>query len=89
MAEKRRIELFSAGCSCCDETIALIRAAACPSCEITVPDMREPEVADRARHLGIRSVPAVLIDGTLADCCSNRGPQMETLRAAGLGVPLS
>jgi hypothetical protein len=89
MAEKRRIEVYSAGCSCCDETIALIRAAACPSCEITVLNIQNPEVEDRARHLGIRGVPAVVIDGRLADCCSNRGPQMETLKAAGLGIPLS
>jgi hypothetical protein len=86
MSEKRRVEVFSAGCSCCEETIELIRQATCPSCEITILDMREPEVANRARHLGIRSVPAVVIDGRLADCCSSRGPQMETLRAAGLGV---
>jgi glutaredoxin 3 len=88
MTKKRSIEVFSAGCSCCVETIELIRKAACPSCEVSVLDMRNPEVAERAARLGIRSVPAVVIDGRPADCCSARGPEMETLRAAGLGVPL-
>lgn len=88
MPKKRNIEVFSAGCSCCAETIELIRKAACPSCEVTILDMRNPEVSQRARHLGIRSVPAVVIDGELADCCSSRGPEMETLRTARLGVAL-
>ena len=89
MPKQRSIEVFSAGCSCCAETIELVKKAACPSCEVTVLDMGKPEVAERARHLGIRSVPAVVIDGKLADCCSSRGPEMATLRAAGLGVPLT
>ena len=89
MPKKRHIEVFSAGCSCCVETIELIRKAACPSCEVIVLDMRKPGVAGRARRLGIRSVPAVVMDGKLADCCSSRGPEIETLQAAGLGVPLT
>jgi glutaredoxin 3 len=34
-----------------------------------------------------RSVPAVVIDGKLADCCAGRGLDEATLRAAGLGQP--
>jgi glutaredoxin len=86
---KRKIEVFSAGCSCCEETIALVKRIACGSCEVTVHDMKRHEVAERAKHLGIRSVPSVVIDGKLAGCCSGRGPDEQTLRAAGLGVALS
>lgn len=42
-------------------------------------------LATRAKGLGIRAVPAVVIDGKLADCCTGRGPEEATLRAAGLG----
>lgn len=35
--------------------------------------------------LGIRSVPAVLINGKLADDCVGRGMDESTLRAAGVG----
>jgi hypothetical protein len=49
--------------------------------------MKEPEVARRAKALGVRSVPAVAIDGKLAGCCAGRGPDEETLRAEGLGRP--
>ncbi len=88
MAAKRKIEVFSAGCPACEETVRLINRIACPSCQVTVLDMKKPEVADRAKSLGIRSVPAVVIDGKLADCCAGRGPDETTLRSAGIGQPL-
>jgi len=89
MATKRKIEIFSAGCPTCDTTISRIGDLACPSCEIAVLDMNEADVAARAESLGIASVPAVVIDGKLADCCAGRGPDENVLKAAGLGTPLS
>jgi glutaredoxin 3 len=88
MANKRKIEVFSADCSACQEAVEVIKAAACPSCEVTVHDMKDSDVARRAKTLGIRSVPAVVIDGKLADCCAGRGIDERILRAAGLGQPL-
>jgi hypothetical protein len=85
MATKRKIEVFSAGCSACDETIALVKSLACPSCEVSVLNMSDPTTANRAKTLGVRSVPAVLIDGQLAGCCTGRGPDATALQAAGLG----
>lgn len=85
MSTKRKIEVFSAGCPVCTETVEMINHIACPSCEVNILDMNKPEVAEKARSLGIRSVPAVVIDGKLANCCSGRGPDEATLRAAGLG----
>jgi len=85
MATKRKIEVFSAGCPTCDETIQLVNRIACPSCEVSVLDMKEPAVAKRAKSLGVLSVPAVVIDGKLADCGAGRGPQEAVLRAAGVG----
>lgn len=89
MTDKRKIEVFSAGCPACDETVELVNRLACPSCEVSVLDMNDPDVASRAKALGVRSVPAVAIDGRLADCCSGRGPDETTLRAAGLGQPIA
>ena len=88
MAQKRRIEIFSAGCPVCEETIGLVNRLACDSCDVTVLDMQTPEVASRAHELGIRSVPAVAVEGRLADCCAGRGPDESALRAAGIGQPL-
>jgi glutaredoxin 3 len=86
---KRKIEVFSAGCPCCTETLEMVKRMACPSCEVEVLDMHKPEVVDRAKALGIKSVPAVAVDGKLAGCCAGRGPDEASLRAAGIGQPLS
>ena len=51
--------------------------------------MKDSEAAARAKELGIRSIPAVAIDGKLADCCAGRGPDEAALRAAGLGQPVA
>jgi glutaredoxin len=89
MTTKRKIEVFSAGCYVCQETIEMVKRNACQSCEVTVLDMNDNNVADRAKQLGVRSVPAIVIDGKLADCFAGRGPDEATLKAAGLGQPLS
>lgn len=87
MSSKRKVEVFSAGCPACKETVQLVNGIACPACEVSVLDMRDPKVAQRAKSLGVRSVPAVAIDGRLADCCTGRGVDETTLRGAGLGQP--
>ena len=87
MHAKRTIEIFSAGCPTCEETIQLVNQVACPSCEVAVLDMKNPDVASRAKRIGIRSVPAVVINGALAECCAGRGPDEQTLKAAGFGQP--
>ena len=89
MHTTRKIEVFSAGCPVCEETIELVNRIACQSCEVTVLDMNDPSVASRAKSIGIRSVPSVLIDGQLANCCAGRGPDEAMLRSAGLGQPIA
>jgi len=63
----------------------MVRRAAGQSDEVTVHDMKDINVAERAKSLGIRSVPSVVIDGKLADCCSGRGVDEQVLRAARIG----
>ena len=89
MSNTRKVEVFSAGCPACAEGIELVESLACPSCQVSVLDMHEAAVAGRAKELGIQRLPAVVIDGKLADCCTVGGPDERTLRAAGLGVPLT
>jgi len=85
MNAKRKIEIFSAGCLACEETIKLVNDNACPSCEISVLNVNDSKVQSRIRDLDIKSIPAVLIDGKLADCCAGRGQNIEKLKSAGLG----
>lgn len=82
---KRKIEIFSAGCPVCEDTVQAVRKLSCPSCDVSVLDMKDPAVAARAKELGVRSVPAVAIDGKLAGCCAGRGVDLDTLKQEGLG----
>jgi len=82
---KRKVEVFTAGCPWCDETAQLVRSIACPSCDVTVLNLSAPDVVQRAKELGIRSVPAVVVNGQLASCCTGRGPNERPLRSAGIG----
>lgn len=88
MTAKRKVEVFSAGCEVCDETVALVRKLACDSCEVVVHDMHHADVAAKAKQYGIHRVPAVVVDGKLAKCCAESGPQESALRAAGVGTQL-
>ena len=83
----RTIEVFSAGCPCCDETVKAVKAASCPSCNVVVRDMKDPTVAAEAKKHGIKRVPAVVIDGQLADCCASGGVDIGVLKSMGLGSP--
>jgi hypothetical protein len=53
-----------------------------------IVDPNQASDLKRAKALGVRSVPAVAIDGKLAECCTGRGINVQVLRAAGLGTPL-
>ena len=82
MTTNKKIEVFSAGCSTCKETIELVRRIAGSSHEVVIHDMHQSEVASKAKSYGVRSVPAVVIDGKLAGCCAGRGPDEQVLRSA-------
>ncbi len=79
------VQIFSAGCPCCDEAIAAVKQVACSSCTVSVRDMNDPAVAADAKKYGIKRVPAVVIDGKLADCCAAGGIDLDVLREMGLG----
>ncbi len=77
----------TAGCLLCDETVAMVKRIAGASCDVEVLDMKQAVVAAKAKRYGVARVPAVAINGKLADCCAGSGPDEQTLRAAGLGQP--
>lgn len=69
--KKHKIEIFSAGCNMCQDAITVVRKLAGSEHEMVVRDMHNHEIARRAEQLGIRSIPAVVINGKLAGCCSS------------------
>ena len=85
--KKRTIELFTAGCPCCDEAVRVVRSLICPSCDLQVLDLRSDPVAlARARQYGVTRVPAVVVNGELADCCRLGAIDADRLRALGVGT---
>lgn len=80
-----KIQIFSAGCALCDEAITLVKDLACPACEIEVLDMQQADVASQARQYGVKRVPAVVVNGKLAECCHGNSINEADLRAAGIG----
>jgi hypothetical protein len=79
---KHKIEVFSAGCEICKDATEAVRKLAGSEHDVVVHDMHRPEVASRVAQHGVRSLPAVMIDGKLADCCSGRGVEEHVLREA-------
>jgi len=77
-----KLEVFSAGCKVCSDTIDTVKKHAGSEHEVVVHDMQREEIAQRAAQHGVRSVPAVLVDGKLAGCCANRGVDENVLREA-------
>jgi hypothetical protein len=80
MESKRKVEVFSAGCALCEEVIDLVRREASSSTEVIVRKMIDARFLARAKELGIRSIPAVVIDGKVASCCTPRGVDLQVLK---------
>ncbi len=84
--KQRTIEVFTAGCPCCDEAVEVVRSVACESCDVQVLDMRSDRGAQaKAKQYGIHRVPAVVVDGRLADCCSTGAVDAYVLKSLGIG----
>ncbi len=87
MSRKRAVEVFTAGCPLCDETVGLVKKLACPSCDVRIYNLKEGWL-DKAKQYGVNSVPAVVVDGKILDCCKRGKPTEADLRAGGIGMPL-
>jgi glutaredoxin len=83
----RKVEVFTAGCSLCDDAVQLVQSLACSSCDVEILDMKDESAQQKARQYGVTRVPAVTVNGTLADCCASGSINSETLRALGVGSP--
>ena len=79
---KHKIEIFSAGCKVCQDAITTAKELAGSEHEVVVHDMHQEGIASRAAQHGVKSVPAVVIDGELAGCCAGRGVEQHVLREA-------
>jgi hypothetical protein len=54
---------------------------------VKIYDLRERGM-NKARKYGVNSVPAVVVDGKILDCCKRGKITKRDLVAAGIGTPL-
>lgn len=82
---KRTVEVFTAGCPVCDEAVQAVRGLVCESCDLQIHDMKAKPAQAKARQYGVKRVPAVVVNGRLADCCHQGGVDAATLQRLGVG----
>ncbi|MEO5989862.1 MAG: thioredoxin family protein [Candidatus Eisenbacteria bacterium] len=84
---KRKFEVCSAGCPCCKEAIKLVQSITCENCDVQILELRSDKAAQgKANAYGVKRVPAVAVNGKLAECCQG-AVSVETLREMGVGSP--
>ena len=81
-AGRHTIEIYSAGCATCKETIERVKRIAGSDHDVMVHEMLHGDTAAQAKKIGIRSLPAVLVNGKLASCCAGRGSDEHVIREA-------
>ncbi len=66
MAGKRKIEVFTAGCSLCEEALRLVKDAVI-SCGCEVIERRCPpqQMSEEGKAYGVRAMPTVVVDGSI------------------------
>ena len=82
--KKRQVEIFTANCPLCDETVRMVQELACSSCEVSVYNLRED--FEKAQQYGVNAAPTIAINGTIVLIGQ---PDKAQLQAIGVGQPLS
>ena len=63
---KRKIEVFTAGCPLCEDTLALVRqAVATCGCEVIERRCTDKDRCAEALQFGVRTMPSVMVDGEI------------------------
>ena len=66
MAEKRKIEVFTAGCSLCEDTLQLVRdAVSSCGCEVIERHCPPKQMCEEGKAYGVHVMPTVVVDGAI------------------------
>jgi len=86
---KKQIEIFTAGCPVCEPVVQLVKETVCENCEITIYNLSEQCESKicvaRMEEYGVKSLPAIAVDGKLLSCCKNVEITKDDLIYAGIG----
>ena len=83
----RTVEIFSAGCGLCTDIIDKVKEFACYDCVVIVRDTHDSATIERTKHLGIKSLPALYVDGHYVPPHPEEGYTEDIFIAAGLKTP--
>jgi hypothetical protein len=65
--QKRRIEVFTAGCGLCSETLDLVKQSVSEcGCEVVERRCEGDQQCEAAQRYGITKMPTVVVDGHIA-----------------------
>jgi glutaredoxin 3 len=66
MPDKRKIEVFTAGCALCAETLSAVKkAVASCGCEVIGRRCQGPELCAEAKQYRVTKMPTVVVDGQI------------------------
>ncbi len=66
MAGKRKIEVFTAGCSLCEEAVRLVKdAVASCGCEVIERRCPPQQMCEEGKAYGVRAMPTVVVNGAI------------------------
>ena len=88
MTEKRRVEVFTAGCPVCQGVVEIVNELACPNCDVTIYNLSRDEGVDEAKAYAVTALPSIVVNGELLECCKRSPITTQDLEAAGVGQPL-
>lgn len=61
----KKIEVFTADCPLCKDTLELIRKEVCSECEVIERRCSQDECCEPAKSYGVKAVPTVVVDGKI------------------------
>jgi len=66
MPRKRKIEVFTAGCSLCSDTLRLVKQAVSScGCEVVERHCPPEGMCAEGKTYGVRAMPTVVVDGAI------------------------
>ena len=79
MSKQHKIEIYSAGCPLCQSVVQKVKEKYGDSSDVLINNVNDKSVASQAKDLGVSSVPAIVVDGKLADCCIRNDIDIDNL----------
>jgi glutaredoxin 3 len=77
MSARKKIEVFSAGCSTCGETIEIVKKIAGSARDVVIHDMHQADLAPKRKSTALRACPPWSLMGPWQDAA----PDMAQINA--------